>query len=240
MRKLLFFLFLTASVIGAKAQNVQLHYDFGETRKLATATVEMFKPDDWGSTFFFVDMDFGGKAENGRTTGMNLAYFELSRGLKFWDAPVEAHVEYNGGFGRGRGFEYNLSNAYLAGPSYTWNSEDWSKIFTFKVHYKYVDQLSGDVDFNHHNVQFTGVWTMQFFENKLTFMGFADFWSEEVAVFDDEGNFSTAKWVFLTEPQLWYNATEHLSVGGEIEISNNFALNKGFMVNPTLAAKWNF
>ena len=41
------------------AQNVQFHYDFGRAaydrlgdRPLWTTTVEMFKPDKWGSTFF--------------------------------------------------------------------------------------------------------------------------------------------------------------------------------------------
>ena len=49
--------------------------------------------------------------------------------------------------------------------------------------------------------------------------------------------------VMLTEPQLWYNITEHLSVGTEIEVSNNFITNfydgTTFFVNPTLAVKWN-
>jgi hypothetical protein len=50
--------------------------------------------------------------------------------------------------------------------------------------------------------------------------------------------------VVLTEPQLWYNVTSHLSFGTEVEISNNFIYNtyndKTFFVNPTLGAKWNF
>ena len=39
---ILIILFVVASV---KAQNLQVHYDFGKTRKLVTSTVEMFKPD---------------------------------------------------------------------------------------------------------------------------------------------------------------------------------------------------
>ena len=50
--------------------------------------------------------------------------------------------------------------------------------------------------------------------------------------------------VFLTEPQFWYNFTNHFSVGTEVEISNNFIYNvvddKSFFINPTLAVKWNF
>ena len=91
MKKLLLALVIAAFAATVTAQNVQLHYDFGETRKLATATVEMFKPDKYGSTFFFVDMDFGGEEDNmGRAQqGMNLAYFEIARGFKFWKKPIE-------------------------------------------------------------------------------------------------------------------------------------------------------
>ena len=43
----------------AKAQvNAQLFYDFGSDRKFLTLTLEMFKGDKWGNTYFFVDHDF--------------------------------------------------------------------------------------------------------------------------------------------------------------------------------------
>ena len=65
MRKIGYlFVCLLFVAIGAWAQNVQLHYDFGHsiydelsTRPKLTTTVEMFKADKWGSTFFFIDMD---------------------------------------------------------------------------------------------------------------------------------------------------------------------------------------
>ena len=37
------------------AQNIQVLYDIN--RACVTSTVEMFRPDDFGSTYFFVDMD---------------------------------------------------------------------------------------------------------------------------------------------------------------------------------------
>jgi hypothetical protein len=77
-------------------------------------------------------------------------------------------------------------------------------------------------------------------DRKLSFTGFADFWKEEHTVFDDNGNAKTADYVFLTEPQLWWNACKNFSFGAEIEISNNFGVEDGFMINPTLAAKWTF
>ena len=69
MRKLFVLAALLAIVCQGKAQNVQLHYDFGGAlydkdlhgRPVLTSTVEMFKADKWGSTYFFVDMDYTSK-----------------------------------------------------------------------------------------------------------------------------------------------------------------------------------
>ena len=38
--------------------NMQVFYDFGSDRKYVTMTLEMFKADKWGNTYFFVDHDF--------------------------------------------------------------------------------------------------------------------------------------------------------------------------------------
>ena len=61
MRRLFVLAALLAIVCCGKAQNVQLHYDFGGAlydkdlhgRPVLTSTVEMFKADKWGSTYFF-------------------------------------------------------------------------------------------------------------------------------------------------------------------------------------------
>lgn len=60
---------MAVSAMGAAAQNVQFHYDFGRNlyndlkrisesdgRAPITTTVEMFRGDTWGSTYFFIDM----------------------------------------------------------------------------------------------------------------------------------------------------------------------------------------
>ena len=78
--------------------NVQMHYDLGKAiygdelsnRPLFTATVENFKADKWGSTFFFIDLDFGDNT-------MKSVYAEFSREFKLGKSPFAAHVEYNGG-----------------------------------------------------------------------------------------------------------------------------------------------
>jgi hypothetical protein len=46
--------------------------------------------------------------------------------------------------------------------------------------------------------------------------------------------------VFLSEPQLWFNATKKFSIGSEVELSSNFGGMDGFKVMPTLGAKYTF
>ena len=78
---------------------------------------------------------------------------------------------------------------------------------------------------------------MNFSNNLLTFSGFADWWRDETAYW---------KTIFLTEPQFWVNLNRikgisdkfKLSVGSEVELSNNFGGRDGFYVIPTLALKW--
>lgn len=233
MKKLLILLSLFAAATALKAQNVQLHYDLGKDRKYLTSTVEMFKTDKWGSTYYFIDMDYGA----GGAQGVGMAYWEISRGLKFWKSPFELHVEYNGGFGQFKATPYNgayqINDAWLFGGNYTWNTADFSKIFTLQAMYK---TIRGK---NNMSFQITGVWTIQLFKKKVTFDGFADFWREDNIV-GVGANTKATNFVFLTEPQFWYNCTDHFSVGSEIEISSNFAGHNGVMVNPTIAGKWNF
>lgn len=110
MKKLFLFVLLLSAFVGeAVAQNIQLHYDLGralykslDERPWVTTTVEMFKADKWGSTYFFVDMDYTDK-------GVASAYWEISRELRFWKAPFSAHVEYNGGLNY-------INNAFLGVP----------------------------------------------------------------------------------------------------------------------------
>lgn len=228
MKRLLFIALVIAIANIAKAQNIQLHYDLGEDRKMFTTTVEMFKPDKMGSTFFFIDLDYGSKA-SGMDNGVSLAYIEFARSFKWSETQkLEPRVEFNSGAVEGNPIE----NAYLAGAQYTWNNGDFSKVFTLQANFKHI-QAKNDASF-----QLTGVWGLHFMNRTVSFTGFADFWREDVD-FNFDGT-TDAEYIFLTEPQLWWNATEKFSFGTEIEISNNFGLNDGFMVNPTLAAKWTF
>jgi hypothetical protein len=231
MKKLFITVSLFCLVLAGTAQNVQLHYDLGEGRSYLTSTVEMFRPDKYGSSFFFIDMDYG----VGDVEGVSLAYWEFARGLKFWDNPFELHLEYNGGFGRNsNGSSYGINDAWLFGGNYTWNTADFSKIFTLQAMYKNI-RGKNDASF-----QVTGVWTVQCFNSKVTFNGFADFWREDNNFFLNAPLGTETKFVFLAEPQLWYNFNKSLSLGTEVEVASNFALHKGFKVCPTIGAKWNF
>ena len=185
----------------------------------------MFKQDKWGNTYFFVDHDFNLNQMTDPNTGDKYAhnisqggtYTEISRALNFWQNSklknLSLHAEYNGGIYK----DYPINNAWLFGVEY------FMDIFGVKG---------------------------------LNFSGFADFWWENHSSFkdkhgnlkfNDEGEvaFTAEHTVFTSEPQLWYNVGQHfgcnnLSVGGEVEISNNFGSNAGFMVRPCLGAKWDF
>jgi len=215
-----------------KAQNVQMHYDFGEDRQMLTSTLEMFRPDSFGSTFFFVDFDYGGKKAD--VTGVSRSYWEISRELKLWEPPFAFHIEYDGGMFRTKTLSAPINSSLLFGGSYTVKSKDFSKTLSIQVLYKYIE------DANDASFQLTAVWGLHFFNKKLSFTGFADFWRQDVVVFNDNGKPSNADFVFVSEPQVWYNFHKHFSVGGEVELSTNFSGNKGFMANPTLAIKWIF
>ena len=222
------------------AQNVQIHYDFGKDRNFVTTTFEMFKNDKWGNTFFFVDYDFNLDADK----NVGMSYMEIARCISFGKtSPLSAHVEYNGGLLAFQSYPGNvafpINNAFLAGLDYGFHNEDFSKTANFKLLYKNI------VGKNKYSFQITGVWDLNFYNRKLTFSGFADFWREDNLNFtisngNSLGNPEPTKFVFMTEPQIWYNITPNISVGSEVEVACNFGTVYGFNVCPTLAAKWNF
>lgn len=229
MKKSTFVLFFLLPMC-LMAQNLQVHYDL--SRQHVTSTLEMFKPDKWGNTFFFVDIDYNMMAEKHPSA----AYMEIARCLKFWDGPLSAHVEYNGGLGTFHDSSaltgeaaFPINNAWLLGVDYGLHNADFSKTLNLKALYKHIVGKQ-------ESAQFTAVWGLHFLKHKVSFTGFADLWLED----NNNTNGSLTHTTFISEPQLWYNFTEHFSAGSEIELSNNFALTQGFRVRPTLAVKWNF
>lgn len=233
MKKLLFSGLLAIAALTAQAQNVQLHYDLGRNlypdeeagRQKVTMTLEQFKADKWGSWFYFVDVDFSRKFVEG-------AYTEISREFNIGKKGFAAHVEYDGGLNRFGSFQQSA----LLGGAWNGHNADFSTTYSVQLMYKRFFK-SYNYTNAYHSFQLTGVWSTTFANKKCTFSGFVDFWRGEKA--NGHGQL-----VILAEPQFWYNATEHFSVGTEWEISDNFVYNtyngKTFFVNPTLAVKWNF
>ena len=228
LKKILFAFVLVVVSFSLNAQNLQLHFDPRHglhsddfEKNYFTATFEMFKPDQWGSTFMFVDLDLNQNRGN-----IGLAYLEIARDIKIANSPIMAHVEFNGGLASwGR-----IPNAYLVGGSYAHRFGDLNVSTYIAYKYHAFERVSNDV-------QWTATWGINLLNDKLTLSGFIDVWTEN----KDRSRATTSndkKVVLLTEPQFWYNLTPNLSLGTEIEISNNF-LHKSF-VNPTIAAKWNF
>ena len=214
---LLFVAFVASIASKIEAQNLQVFYD--TERKCVTSTIEMFRPDAFGSTFFFVDMDYAPTAFN--------AYTEIAREFCFWQDSelnwLSAHAEFNGSF---------VSNAWLLGATYSGHSNDFSKTWSVTASYK---ATFGAFVSQPHGFQLTGVWGISFAKGWCSFSGFADFWYE--------GN----SYIFISEPQFWVNLKNikgweniPLSIGGEVELANNFAGTPGFAVRPALGAKWTF
>ena len=257
-----------AFALGAKAQtNLQTFYDFGKDRGHVTTTLEGFYGDKWGNTFFFVDYDYNSKNSKDQVYAPSGTYFEIARCLNFWQntklAPLSFHVEYNGGAYNG----YTINNAFLFGADWFLHSKDFRNTLNLKVLYKAINYNHSDKSMGYNldgskkksdvPLQFTAVWGMQdlFGVKGLRFSGFADFWWEDHTVcpyindkkagYRDWSKVEDAKFVFLSEPQLWYNVgqyfgVDNLNIGTEIELSYDFGTGKGFVVRPCLGAKWVF
>ena len=119
--------------------------------------------------------------------------------------------------------------------TYSGHTADYSKTWSLSAMYKAIPDLKEDGKKKVNNFQITGVWGINFLNGWGTFSGFADFWSEG------------STYIFLSEPQLWVNLNKikgwdkiNLSIGGEIELSNNFGGEDGFNAKPAIGAKWTF
>ncbi|MFV0554767.1 MAG: DUF5020 family protein [Mangrovibacterium sp.] len=231
MKRTLSLIAILAFSVSAYAQSIQTHYDFGENRQCATTTVEMFRPDKLGSTFFFIDMNYN----EGDMKGVTNAYWEIARAFNLKKgSSLAAHVEYDGGFFRvDGGYGLPINSAFLGGLENTWGWDNFNKTFTLQALFKTI-QGKNDASF-----QLTAVWNTLWCDGKFSFNGFMDFWKEDNEAMTGEAT----EYVWLTEPQLWYNFQNGLkgfSLGTEIEMSANFSGNKGFMCNPTIAMKYAF
>ena len=192
--------------------NIQLHYDV--ERKYNTSTLEMFKVDEYGSTFWFVDFDY----ENGNSgiwgpKSTSMAYWEFTRIFNI--DKVGLGIQYNGGLNTYGSFD----PVWLVGVEYSINLGSLTLLSSVWIR----ETELYDIGF-----QYTVVWFKPF-TDRITFMGFLDVWNEDETI------------VWMTEPQIWYSFGQ-LAVGGEVEISQNFVWGAGedIQVMPTLGVKWEF
>jgi len=201
------------------SQNLQLHYEASGDREYLVSTLEMFKPDQYGSTFWFVDMNYAAPGVRSNS----LTYFEIARAFTLPIKNLSATVQYNDGvanFGTlGQtwllGINYYLDLGFVALP--------------LDILYR-ASQGADSPDF-----QLTTTWFIPMLDGNIELSGFLDVYSE------DEVGSDGKQVVMLTEPQIWYNANDHLSIGSEIEISNNFIFGaEGMQVMPTLGLRWKF
>lgn len=245
MKKTFSLAIVMAAFLSVSAQNVQLHYDFGhlydnlDSRPSVTTTVEYFKADKWGSTFLFTDLDY-------QRDGVAGAYWEIAREFnvsknKQW----AAHVEYNGGLSSDEETwqATRFQHAVLLGGAWNWANSDFSKTFSVLLLYKYNFKNRHYEAHPYSSVQLTEVWSTTFAKGLCTFSGYCDLWYDPAV---------NGKWIVQSEPQLWFNLNTlkgwegiNLSLGSEVELSNNFVYNdKGqnnkFYAIPTVGAKWTF
>lgn len=212
---LLVILLIVISLMDLNSQNLQFHYDFGKDRNYLTTTFEMYKPDKFGSTFWFIDFDFNNQANN----SVSLSYFEIARYFKLGDFDFfQPTIQYNDGY----------ADFGSLGPAYLIGIQKRLNFGTFAVN---CDLLyRNDVFSDGKDGQITLSWYEVITKN-LVFTGFLDIWSTGK---------DQKKIVILTEPQIWYNVWEQLHIGSEIEISNNFISSDILEVMPTLGFKWDF
>jgi len=233
--------------------NVQLHHDFGRAlnsdqesgRPKVTTTVEVLKPDKWGTTYFFIDMDY-------LSDGVSGVFMKFTRDFTLAKisshSSLVTHWEYNGGMQSVKSTYYGnrFQHSLVGGLGWTWHNDDFSKTYLVNVGYRQFFKDHSHEGFSGYHVN--QVWKIDFSHRRFTFNGFSEIWYNKTPM----GNFS-----FLTEPQFWFNLNTlkgmnniNLSLGSEVEISNNFIYadwlynplleSKKFFVNPTVAVKWTF
>lgn len=217
IRRIISFILVLNSFV--LAQNLQLHYEASEDREYFVSTLEMFKPDQYGSTFWFVDMEYAAPG----VKGVSLSYWEIARAFTLPVKNLSATIQYNDGvasFG-------SLGQIWLVGVNYYLDLG----FVALPVDVLYRSAQGADSP----DFQVTATWFIPLMDGNIEFSGFLDFWSQ------DEFGSDEKQFVLLSEPQIWYNANEHLSVGTEIEISDNFVFGAdGIQALPTIGLRWTF
>jgi hypothetical protein len=220
-RLLLLTFFITTNLF---AQNIQLHYEYKSDKKYFLTRFEMFKPDEYGSNYLFIDMEYN----NGVNKSVSMAYWEISRyiSIPFISKNLSITAQYNDGIYLGE----KLGPIWLFGLSHPLDLGFTSVSVDFLYRTAF-NSKSPDA-------QITFFWDFDILKDKLKCNGFFDFWSEDDPLKKTEDK---KRIVTFGQPQLWIIINTHVSIGTQIEISRNFITGKtDFQYNPTAAIRWMF
>ena len=225
VKKVIFLLFIP---LCAWSQNLQLHYDFGQERHYFTSTLEMFKPDERGAWFWFVDIDYHSDKKSA-----SLAYWEIARyfALPALNNKLSFKIEYNDGFFIGsseQGGYWGMPfySAWLAGMGYNFD------LGSVNIQTDVLCRFMPVSDFP--DWQLTVVW-LKSFSNRFLLAGYFDLWTQDL--------YGSKEWIFQAEPQFWYMINAQVGIGGEVEISRALLFDLygyDWKAMPTLGLRYNF
>jgi hypothetical protein len=222
----------------ADAQDLQLHYDWRHTvdprnnpRDFPALTFKSFKTLGFGSFLLKLEANLDGTQHN-----VSEGYMEVTQTLRFWKAPVYAHLEYTGGLGvfDGAAGGYYLDNAYLMGAAYPFQWQGgWGNA---SLAYKHTNFPRAS-----HDPQASLYWGRGF-RQRWAFSSTAVAWTQNRNHGDDFTASLTGKHEsFLIENELWWRAAGLVSVGSEVRVSRNvFATDGRLLVYPTLGLRYQF
>ena len=228
-------------VCTAKAQvNLQVMHDFDAP----FTTVEMYKGDKWGDTYFFIDHYYRREDVGGRTQFGVDSYYEFERGLNFWHdtrlRDFSLHLEFDF---RNFGYVGHANGMACVGGRWALHNADFSRTATVALMYDhYIGDGSADIP-----LKFTATWTVMNLLglHGLTFDGFLDVWGNDTEYLDaSTGDIDHAHFSVHAQPQLWMGLSAigipNLHLGGEVVLGYNHRGTRGFLCIPCLGIKWAF
>ena len=206
-------------------QYLELNYDLGKQsdgvkRHYFNTYIEFFKPDTYGSTFWFVDMSYDQPGNRSVST----AYWEISRYFRMpaWPTQWSLTLQYNDGAAPWG----SLGQVWLAGVNYPFHIGSFDLPVDFLYRWLYGSKAP---DF-----QVTVAWYEDLFNRKLTVSGYLDIWTQ------DAGPGGGKNTVVLTRPQFWYNLNPNWGIGGGMELSHHFLPTTHWEFMPQVGVKWTF
>ncbi len=216
MRIIVIMLIMTAP-LAAQIQNFQVHYALSEDRQYSWSRFQMFKPDDFGATYTFLDFTYNTEGHK----SASMAYFEFWRYIKL---PVTerfmATVQYYDGLDNTGSF----GNVWTVGLDYLTVSGP----FLFLADLLYRAEYGMDA-----NIQFQAGLFGLLMDGKIETANVMRIWTAD----GDDGK----DVIFLSALELWYNMTKNIAIGGDVEITKNFLFEvDGLAFKPGIAVKWNF